>query len=140
MFSPCDISDGNLGFVVPAPFSAVMELSGNRAYLRRAAIAQRLGNKSLACYDKSGAVLCVAMFKQWRARRIEMALMIGKKAVAHLLELVRYGQEMLSQIVLSGLMVFAHIHPLNKQGQRLARLVGFKPGAFKDRSIWIHKG
>jgi len=139
MFSPCDFWVARLRVVSPAPFAAVLEMGGNRGYLRRALLSQRTGNDSAACYDANGELLCVVMCKLWRARRVELALMIKPLAATRMLELIRLARMVLCQMVKRAILVFAHINPLNEAGRRMARLAGFRQGKFKDRSIWVMK-
>jgi len=101
MFSPCDFWLGRLRVVSPAPFASVLEMGGNRGFLRRALLSQRAGNDSAAAYDANGVCLCVVMVKLWRSRRVEFAFMVKRKVAAgRMLELLRLGRIVLDHIIL----------------------------------------
>lgn len=115
----------------------MIDAGSHRAYARRVLQLQRRKCQTIAYYGASGELLAIAMMYPWRARRVELAMSIQRAAVPHMLQLVKTAQLTLSQIADAGILVFARIHPLNRAGQRMARLCGFRRAKLNDQSIWI---
>ncbi|YBV97537.1 hypothetical protein M1D80_11850 [Phyllobacteriaceae bacterium JZ32] len=126
--------------VSPAPFAALLEAGGARSYLRRALIAQRLKTESIAFYGSDDELLAIGMLYAWRRRRVELALSIRRAALPHMRQLIRTAHLTLSQMADAGILVFCRVNPMNRAGQRMAVLVGFRPGRLKDPAIWVWRG
>ncbi|MCW5697913.1 MAG: hypothetical protein KIS96_14430 [Bauldia sp.] len=127
-----------LRLVSPAPPSAGLALAGGRARVRRGVLWQLRNADSVAIYD-GGELLAVAMFGPHGWRRIEMALAIGASAAPRMHRLVRLAQMTLARIGKTHLVV-ASVHPANAAGQRMARLVGFRPARCGPPGIWVFRG
>lgn len=133
-------SKSEISIVSPAPWHAVIEAGKDRPYLRRALIRQRRMSDTIAYFGPGDQVLALAMLLSWRKRRIEFALSLNRAALPYIRQLIRIAHLTLSQMRDAGLLIFCRVNPLNKAGQRMARLVGFRPARLKDTSIWIFDG
>lgn len=120
----------------PAAWPDVLEIAGRSGFFRRALILQRAKCDTIA-FHAGGTLLAVAMLYRMRARRVEMALAIAPAAAAHMRALIRQAQLTLAVIAQTGVLVFARIDEANAQGQRMARLTGFRPGRMRDGTIWL---
>lgn len=126
--------------VSPAPYSAMLEAGRNSAYLRRVLQLQRRKCQTIAYYDGAGELLAIAMLYAWRAKRVELAMSIQRASRPHMMQLVKTAHLTLARIVDAGILVFARVHPMNRAGQRMARLCGFRRAKLKDQAIWIRSG
>ncbi|HHV67279.1 MAG TPA: hypothetical protein GXX48_06505 [Ochrobactrum intermedium] len=133
-------SASEIKIVSPAPWHAVIEAGKNRPFLRRALVMQKRTSDTIAYLDRDDQLLAVAMLLARRSRRIEFALALDRAALPHMRTLIRIAHLTLSQMLDAGLVVFCRINPFNKAGQRMARLVGFRPARLKDTSVWIFDG
>jgi len=115
-----------------------LELAGGKSFLRKALVKQCASAQAIA-YFAGDEPLALAMIDTPRARRAELALAFFAGAPAHMRELVRIAQLTLTAIAETGVLVFARVDPGNRQGQRMARLVGLRPGNFRDPALWIFK-
>lgn len=126
-----------LRLVHPAPPSAGLETAGARAAYRRGLLMQIRKSNSMAIYNGQ-EVLAVVMFRKHGWRRIEYAMAITAAAAPFMRRLIRYAQLTLAKLVQTDGRIFvAFIHPDNQAGQRMARLVGFRPA--RTGAMWVFR-
>lgn len=104
---------------------------------RRVVLQQIRNDQSIAVW-RGDQCLALAMFRRDGWRRIEMALAIAPAAARHMRFLVRATQLTLRPMAETSLIVAA-IHPDNDRGQRMARLVGFRPARLKSPFLWVFR-
>jgi hypothetical protein len=126
--------------VSPVPPSLALRFGGAGSLRRRAVIYQCRIAQAIAYVTENGEPVALAMLDTRRARRAELAISFMPVARQHMRALIRQAQLTLSAIVQARILVFARIAPGNERGQHMARLAGFRPGGFRDRSIWLWKG
>ena len=125
--------------VSPAPRSAVLELAGPRARARRLTLRQQRDVDTAAVF-LGDMPMAVAYFGHHGWRRIEMALSISPAAarLTSMRKLVRMAQLTLLPMAETALVV-ANVHPANKAGQHMARLVGFRPARLREPVLWVYR-
>lgn len=123
--------------ISPAPVSAVLECAGPLAWVRKATIAQMFMGDHIALIDGEGRAVAVAFFAPERRRKLLFALAISRRAAPHMRTVLRFAQLTLAAIADTGVLIVAQIHPENRQGQRMARLAGFRPFPWGSGDKWI---
>lgn len=127
---------GSLTAVSPVPPSLALEFAGPVALLRKVALHQSRGDAIAILAD--GRPVCLAMFEKKGARRAEIACLFGPAAPKNMARLIRFAQLTLTRMSDAGVLVFTRA--ATRQGERIARATGLRPGRFADPTIWIWKG
>lgn len=133
----------DLQIVTPARARHIRDASGNLAWVRKASIAQAFDSETIAVIGPDGACLAVGYLRPGRGRCMHFALAIRRDAAPHMRLLIRFAHLTLDRIAQTGTVVVTEIHPENRQGQRMARLAGFRRwrlGTAKSIWIWRHHG
>jgi hypothetical protein len=119
-------------------FSDAIAFAGAKSFLRKVLLFQvRKTQARLVMAD--GEEVALVMFHTRRARVTEFAMVTKLAASAHMLPLTRLAHLTLSQMAEKGILVIAHVRESDTRAQRMARLVGFGPGRFLDRTIWTFR-
>lgn len=117
--------------------SHVLDCAGPVSWIRKGTIAQSLMGDTIALVDGEGRALAVAFLVRQRRRRVAFALAIRREAAPYMRQLVKFAHLTLEAIAQTGVLIVATIHPANRQGQRMARLAGFRPGRYGTGDQWV---
>lgn len=123
--------------VQPAPRTAVLELAGAGARMRRLVLRQARDVDTVAVYLGDDP-MAVVYFGRHGWRRVEMALALAPQAARHMKRLVHMAQLTLLSMADARLIV-ANVHPANAAGQRMAMLVGFRPSRLQTPGVWVFR-
>jgi hypothetical protein len=116
--------------------SDALAFAGGRSFLRKVLLYQvRHTQASLVLAD--GEPLALVMFYPQRKNLAEYAMVTRPAAAEHMTALVRLAHLTLSSMAQKGVLVMAKVRETDARAQRMARLVGFGPGRFRDRTIWL---
>lgn len=122
----------------PATFVDAIELAKGNSFYRRVLVYQ-VRHTEAVVLSVRGERLALAMLHATRKKRREFALFILPLAARHMPALVRLAHLTLSELAQNGILTFARVSEADARAQRLARIAGFVPGRFKDRSIWLFR-
>jgi hypothetical protein len=111
--------------VSPAPMSAALNLAPMAARYRKAVLWQVRNYQSIG-FEAAGQWIAVAMMRPRPCGRLELALLICRKAMPHMRALVRQAQLTLA-LLAQNYVVFAIIDTANRAGQRMAAMIGMTP-------------
>jgi len=120
----------------PAGWTDCLDMGGSRAYTRKALLWQRSIGDSIAI-DIDGELAALAFLCVDDQGRRELAMGIKPEAASHMLALCRFAHLTLSSIAETGSVIVCHVKAGNRQGERMARLVGF---THAEDTIWIFNG
>lgn len=109
-----------------AGFDDCLEFAGDRAVMRRFAMAMRLGTEDAFVLEADGAMLALAFLMPDTEGGREFCLGLKPLARVHMRELCRHAQLILKRVAEDG-PVSAYVRPGNRPGERMARIVGFVP-------------
>jgi hypothetical protein len=122
----------------PATLFDAFAFGGNRGFLRKALVFQV--RRSVAyVVERDGAALALVMIMGLRKRLAEFAMVLTPLAPAMLRWMIRLAHLTLTKIAQDGTLVKAHVRPSNAKARRMAELVGFQPGGFRDPSVWLFR-
>jgi hypothetical protein len=128
-----------LRLVSPVPPSLALMFAGGRPFMRKVILYQTRRGEAVAILEDDEPV-ALAMLDRRRARRAELAIAFAPAARRHMLALVRLAQLTARRFAQNRILTFVHIRPDNMAGMRMAMATGFRPGGFRDRSIWLWRG
>lgn len=126
--------------VSPAPRTAIIEAANGQSRNRLRRLLHQYEKTQSIAYYRNGGLLAVAMMFEWRARRVELAMMFTSEARQFMLPLIRIAHLTLSKIFDNRIVVFAHVSPENNAARRMARLAGFRQSRLKQKSIMVWNG
>lgn len=115
-----------------------IDFAGGRSFLRKVLLYQ-VRKAEARLVVANGEPVALVMFHTRRARMAEFAMVTHPAAARHMLALTRLAHLTLSQMAEKGILVIAHVRESEPRAQRMARLVGFGPGKFQDRTIWTFR-
>ena len=116
--------------------SDALAFAGGKSFLRKVLLYQiRHTQARLVLAD--GEPLALVMFYPHRRKLAEYAMVVRPPAALHMTGLVRLAHLTLSRMAQEGILVMARVRETDPRAQRMARLVGFGPGRFRDRTIWL---
>lgn len=113
-----------------------LAFAGGRSFLRKVLLYQVRHSKALLVLA-AGEPLALVMFYTHRKRLAEYAMVTRPAAARHMTALTRLAHLTLSRMAQEGILVMAKVRETDARAQRMARLVGFGPGRFRDRTIWL---
>jgi hypothetical protein len=117
-----------------------LAFAGGRSFLRKALGFQVRHFPSLLV-SHGGVAVALASFHAQRRARVEFVMMVEPGLAKRLMVgLVRLTHLTLARFAHDGILVFAHIRETDERAKRMAGLTGFRPGGFRDGSIWLFKG
>jgi hypothetical protein len=126
---------GRLILQSPAMWTDCLTCAGGRALARKAAMWMRSNGESVSI-SADGELLAVAYLVPDKVGRREFCLAIRPGARPYMRPLCRLAHSTLTSFSENGLVVFCHVMPGNRSGERMARLCGFRPVGGE----WIFEG
>lgn len=120
----------------PAGFDDCLKAGRSTRFMRQAALMMRFRSRTWS-FHADGKLLAVAYLWPHENGSAEFCLAAMPEARAHMMSLCRYAQLTLQEIAQTGTVVFCHVRPGHRPGERMARLTGFSPDP-ETAGKWVH--
>lgn len=120
----------------PATATDALEFAGGRSLLRKALLWQ-VRNFPSEVIELEGEPLALVMMQHHPKARVEVSIHFRPGAQAHMRELIKLAQLTIRRLGQDGFMAMAVVRDSNAQGQRMARLAGFRPVSVRTGTLWI---